>query len=371
MPRIIKVGSSGGCISLNQAIKDLQADDVIFLQPGFYELPQGVNLADITIKGTGVVPEDTTILGYIGIAEGSRFVTLENLCINTLTDNNSLYVPYDMDGYLSLRNCIVKTAATETAAIALNGKITLELYSTKIINGSVSIFADTDFRLEMNDSLIDYQSDDFCALAIEGRGTAIINNSEVRGSTNTFSSANIEFNINNSRLDSLALNGQTWLNLLNTEISSTEDTCMIISDRCWANIVGCQIKGGLSLENLTRVIMQNTIVDRLLALDQAKLTAFSCSILSHTDLQDHAWIDATRVNFSGNQSFEYYLALNKHSRLTGQDLILNANEAKIAVFDEANFRANVAASDQPDLEITSNQEPNVKIFGVSWSFKKD
>ncbi|WP_373845689.1 hypothetical protein, partial [Clostridium sp.] len=66
--RVIKVGAGGGEIDWHDALKDLRADDVLLLEPGFYNLPQGITLADITIKGTGTLPEDTTILGYVSVS---------------------------------------------------------------------------------------------------------------------------------------------------------------------------------------------------------------------------------------------------------------------------------------------------------------
>lgn len=78
------------------------------LGPGYYYLPQGRKLTDITIKGTGSLAEDTTIYGNISVSEDSRYVTLENLCVNTTTDNNSIFVPIEADGYVTLRNCCVK-----------------------------------------------------------------------------------------------------------------------------------------------------------------------------------------------------------------------------------------------------------------------
>ena len=51
MARIIRVGGSSSETSWHEALKDLRADDVLMLGPGFYYLPQGLTLTDITIKG--------------------------------------------------------------------------------------------------------------------------------------------------------------------------------------------------------------------------------------------------------------------------------------------------------------------------------
>lgn len=370
MARIVKVGAGGDEIGWHEALKDLRADDVLMLKPGFYELPQGISLTDITIKGTGINPEDTTILGYVTVSENSRYVTLENLCINTNTDHNSLFIPAETNGYLTMRNCIIKSVGTDTAAIAANGKVTLEIYSTRIQNGSLSMFADADFRLEMNDSIVDYPSDEYCALALEGKGTAIINNSRIHGSTNTFSRSNVELDINNSTLDYVLLHGQTWMNMLNSKVLSNEDSCLYISDSCWCNIINSTFAGGVYIDKETRTIMQNDTINRLIVVNEAKITMTGCRITAHADFQDNVVADATRVSFSGDLNYEYFLALSGQAKLNGHDLVLNANSSGVTVRDDAQFNTNVLASDQKSLEIECNKKPNVKIYGLNWTAKK-
>lgn len=370
MARIVKVGAGGSETGWHEALKDLRADDVLLLEPGFYQLPQGITLTDITVKGMGATPEDTTILGYVSVSADSRYVTLENLCINTNTDHNSLFVPPEANSYLTLRNCIVKGVGTDTAAVACNGKVTLELYSTKIMNGSLSMFADADFRLEMNDAIIDYASTEYCALALEGKGTAIINNSKIHGSTNTFTKTNCELDINNSQLDCVLLHGQTWMNMLNTKVLAEDDSCLYISDDCWCNIVNSTFAGGVYLDKKTRTIIQNSTLNRLVAINEAKITMMTSQILAHADFQDNVVADATRVSFSGNMDYEYFLALSDQAKLAGHDVVLNANDADLAVQDNAEFNINVLASDRSNIEIECNKEPNVRIFGMHWTAKK-
>lgn len=370
MARIVKVGAGGDEIDWHEALKDLRADDVLFLEPGFYELPQGITLTDITLKGMGASPDDTTILGYISVSADSRYVTLENLCINTNTDHNSLYVPAEANTYLTLRNCVVKANGNDTAALAANGKVTVELYSSKILNGSVSMFADADFRLEMNDTLIDYYSEEYCALALEGKGTAIINNSRVHGSTNTFNQTNAELDFNNCRLDYVLLHGQTWMNMLNTQVLSKDDSCLYISDDCWCNIVASNFNGGIYLDKKTHTIIQNCSLNRMIAVDEAKITMTNSHVTAHADFQDQVNADATIVSFSGDMEYEYFLALSGKAVLRGHDLILNANDAGLAVQDDAKFSTNVLAADRPEIEIECNKKPNVTILGMRWTTKK-
>lgn len=349
MARIIRVGGSSSSVSWHEVLKDLRADDVLMLGPGYYYLPQGITLTDITIKGTGSLPEDTTIYGYISVSEDSRYVTLENLCIDTTTEHNSLSVPVGVDGYLTLRNCFIKGTGTDTAAIAVNGKITLELYSTKIVNGSVSMYDHANFRLEMNDSEIDYFSDKYCALAIEGEGTAIVNNSEV---------------------DYVLLHGQTWMNMLNSKVKSASDSCFYLSDDCWSNIMNSTFLGGVYIDKKTRTIIQNSTINRMIVVDEAKVTMNNAVILAHADFQDQAKCDATRVTFTGNMNYEYFLALSGEANMKGHNIVLNPNQANLAVKDEAKFSASVVANDNEQVEVEYNKRPNVYILGVKWTAKK-
>lgn len=370
MVRIIRVGGSSSETSWHEALKDLRADDVLMLGPGFYYLPQGLTLTDITIKGTGSVPEDTTIEGYISVSEDSRYVTLENLCINTTTDNNSLFVPAEADGYLTLRNCFVKGNGTDTAAIAVNGKITVELYSTKVINGSVSMYANASFRLEMNDSLIDYKSDKYCALAIEGQGTAIINNSNIHGSINTFAKTNAELDINNSEADYILLHGQTWMNMLNSTVRAKDDSCLYLSDDCWSNIMNSKFSGGVYIDKKTRTIIQNCTINRIVVINEAKVTMSNSMVTAHSDFQDEATCEATRVSFMGNMNYEYFLALSGNAHLRGHDLLLHPNGADLAIQDDAKLHTNVIADKNEKLSVECNKRPNVYILGVQWTAKK-
>lgn len=370
MPRIIRVGGSSSETSWHEVLKDLRADDVLMLGPGFYYLPQGLTLTDITIKGTGSVPEDTTIYGYISVSEDSRYVTLENLCINTSTDNNSLFIPTETDGYLTLRNCFIKGYGTDTAAIAVNGKATVELYSSKISGGSVSMYEDADFRLEMNDSEIDYASDKYCALALEGHGTAIINNSLVHGSINTFPKTNAELDINNSTVDYVLLHGQTWMNMLNSTVQAKDDSCLYLSDDCWSNIVQSKFNGGIYIDKKTHTIIQNSTINRMVVINEAKVTMSNSVVMAHSDFQDKSNCEVTRVTFMGNMNYEYFLALSGTAKLIGHDLQFHPNGAELAVQDEAKLKTNVLANADDKLNVECDKRFNVYILGMQWTTKK-
>ncbi|BDR60074.1 hypothetical protein [Lactobacillus xylocopicola] len=370
MARLIKVGAGGGEINWHDALKDMQADDVLFLEPGFYELPQGRYLADITIKGTGNLPEDTTILGSVNVDAGSQFVNLENLCINTNEDANSLFVPTEANTYLTLRNCVVKGFGGDTAAIAANGKITLELFSTMILNGSVSLFANANFRLEMNDSAIDNISEQFGALAIEGHGTAIINNSRINGSIDTFKKCNAEVNLNNAVVNSLLVQGQVWLNMLNSKVLLADDASTYITDEAWVNIVGSDFKGGVYLDKQPHVIIQNSQINRLIAVERTKLTMANAVIENHADFQNEAECDARRVTFNGGNEYQYFLALSDRAHLLGHDLILNSNGADLAMKNAAWMQASVLATSDDSITVECSHKAKLSLLGMKWTTRK-
>ncbi|RMC25519.1 MULTISPECIES: hypothetical protein [unclassified Lactobacillus] len=371
MARLVKVGAGGGEIDWHDALKDLRADDVLLLEPGFYEMPPDILLSDITIKGTGNLPEETTILGYLNLAADSQFVNLENLCINTNDDSNSLFVPAEANTYLTLRNCLVKGYGNDTAVLAANGKVTLELYSTVILNGSVSLFADSDFRLEMNDSSIENIAEDFSALALEGHGTAIISNSRIYGSIDTFTKSNVELDLNNSVVDTMLLQGQVWLNMLNSKILSHDDTSLYITDESWVNIIASNFEGGIYLDKKPSVIIQNSRISRLVAVNDTQITLINTIILNHADFQDNAKCNVRRSTFNGGNEYQYFLALSDHAQLEGHDLILNSNGADLAVKDWAKMHASVLATSDESILVECSRDAKVQILGMKWTTRKN
>lgn len=370
MSRLVSIGAGGGEVSWHDALKDLRADDVLLLEPGFYELPKGTVFANITLKGTGGLPEDTTILGSIDIAIDSQFVNLENLCVNTNTDSNSLFIPPEANTYLTLRNCLIKGCGTDTAAVAVNGKVTVELYSIVVLNGSVSIYADADFRLEMNDSTIEYVAEDFGALALEGHGTAIINNSKIVGSIDTFTKSNAELDFNNSVADSMLLQGQVWLNMLNSNLLSEDDSCMYITEETWINIVGSYFNGGIYIDQKPHVIIQSSQISRLIAVNDAAITITNSVIVNHADFQDNVKCTARRTTFNGGAEYQYFLALSDHALLKGYDLIFNSNNADLAVKDWAQMQASIIASSDASITVECGHEANIRLLGMKWTTKK-
>lgn len=243
MTRLVKVSGRGDGIDWKSALKNLEPDDVLLLAPGFYELDQGLEVNNITIKGTGNTPEETVINSFFVLESNCDFFTLENVSLQTKSDHNTIYVEDDADTYLTLRNTTLYGDENDMAAIAVNGKCTLELFSSKILNSSISLFAQADFRLTMSDSVVDYDSKDYAAVGIQGKGTAIISNSIIRGNLSTYPSSNSEVDLNSSSISYGLIHGQTWVNMLNSTVEKNDDSSFYVSDDSWVNIVQSEFRG--------------------------------------------------------------------------------------------------------------------------------
>ena len=370
MTKIVKIGAGGDEIEWQDAVKKIQRDDVLLLEPGFYEWPQGLHVADFTIKGSGASPEDTVIYSHFTLDQDCRFFTLENLCLMTKTAHNALYVDELADTYLTLRNVTVRGGQDDTAAIAVNGKCTIELYSCKILGASVSMFSHADFRLVVTDSLIDYPCPDYSAIGVQGHGTMVISSSTIKGSITTYQDADCELDLDDAEVSCLLIHGQTWANLLNSEIVEDHDAALYGSGESWLNIVNCLVDGGVCLDQKAHALVQNTEIDRLIACDQVQLTLNNSTVNSHADFQNTAYCDAMRVTFSGSQEFEYFLALADQACLVGQDLVLNPNQAVLAVKDGAKIKLNVIANNDERLKVEYAKKPNVNILGMRWNSQK-
>lgn len=366
MARIITVGTSADETSWQAALQDLRADDVILLEPGFYDLPHGIDVANITIKGLGSLPEETTIFGFFQLEADCHFFNVENLCVTTKTANNAFYVDEDADTYLSLRNVVVRAGKDDVAAIAVRGRCTLELYSCKVLGASVSIFEGANFRLTIDDSLLDYRHDEYAALGLQGSGTAILTNTKVAGVLTTYPQADCELDLNNSEIEAALLQGKTWGNIFNSKFTSQADAGFCGSDNSWLNIVNCTFAGGVMLDQKSHNLMQNSHLQRLLIANRALATITNCQINQHLDLQDEANVQMLHSKLMGTPEFEYFIALSGKAQLEGRDLLLNGQGQIAAVMDEAKIKLDIMHSDEAALEIKHSSTAEIKIWGLHW-----
>lgn len=350
-------------------LKELLPDDVLLLEPGYYELPaQGFSAVNVTIKGLGALPEDTTLAGFCQLEADCSFFTLENLCIETKTKNNALYISPDANTYLTLRQVVIKAGVADTAAIAASGQCTLEIYDSQIIGGSLSLFPGADYRVTMANSVIRYDSDQYAAIGIQGHGTVILINSKIVGMLATYSQSDCELDINDSRILRLILRGKTWLNLLQTTVTARDDNCFYATENCWLNLVSCHLQGTCYLGGQTRNLIQNTEIERLLAGENALLTLASSRILAVCELHDHTKVNMNRVQLTGKTAFEYFLLLADHAQLNGRSLSF-ANEGRpLGVHDQAQLTVAVLSS-QEKIAVEQSPLAQVKITGIDWTKK--
>lgn len=366
MARVITVGTSADEASWPAALHDLRADDVLLLEPGFYDLPHGLDVANVTIKGLGTLPEETTIGGYFQLGEDCHFFNLENVSVTTNTGHNSFFIAEDANTYLSLRNVVVRAGTDDVAAIAAKGQCTIELYSCKILGGSISVFAEANFRLTIDDSLLDYRHDQYAALGLQGSGTAILTRTKVAGVLTTYPQADCELDLNNSEVEAAVLQGKVWGNLFNSKFTDTSDASFCGSDDAWLNIVNCSFAGGVLLDKDSHNLLQNTQLPRLLACNQALITMTNCQISQHLDLQDQVKADLLRCRLMGTPEFEYFIALANKAELSGRDLFLNGQGQMAAVMDEAKIKLEVMHSKAAKLAIKHSSTAEIKIWGLHW-----
>lgn len=366
MARIITVGSSADEVSWQVALQDLQTDDVLLLEPGFYDLPHGLDVANITLKGLGALPEETTIFGYFQLEADCNFFNLENVCVTTKTANNAFYIDENANTYLSLRNVIVHAGVDDTAAIAAKGQCTIELYSCQILGASVSIFKEADFRLTIDDSLLSYPRSQYAALGLQGSGTAILTGSRVKGVLTTYPDADCELDLSNTKVDAVLLQGKTWANLFHSQFINPADAAFSASDQSWLNIIDCRFAGEVMLDQATHTLMQNSQLSRLMICNQALATLTNCCISQHLDLQDQAQVKLLHGQLIGSPEFEYFLALSGQAQLQGRDVLIKAQGQTAAVLDQAKIALDIMHSPDPALPIKHSPTAQIKIWGLHW-----
>lgn len=350
-------------------LKELVPDDVLLLEPGYYELPRsGFSAVNVTIKGLGTMPEDTTLAGFCQLEADCSFFTLENLCLETKTKNNALYISPDANTYLTLRQVVIKAGVEDTAAIAASGQCTLEIYDSQIIGGSLSLFPGADYHVTMANSVIRYDSDQYAAIGIQGHGTVILINSKIVGMLATYAQSDCELDINDSRVLRMVLRGKTWLNLLQTTVTARDDNCFYATENCWLNIVSCHFQGTCYLGGQTRNLVQNTEIERLLAGETALTTISSSQILAVCELHDQANVKMNRVHLAGKVDFEYFLLLADKARLTGQSLTFASSGRPLGVHDQARLTAEVLSS-QEQFEVEQSPLAQVRLSGIDWTKK--
>lgn len=370
MTRFVKVGTGGGETTWHRAMLDLRPGDVLLLEPGFYALPQGKMLADVTIKGLGASTEDTRITSFFQVDDASSRIVFENICLIPYKDSNTLDIPEGVDSFVIFRNCVLRGTGNKTTTLAISGKATVELIATKILNGTVSFFKTADFRLEMADSVIDYVSEEFGTLSLEGHGTAIINNSKITGTLNTFDYCNVELDIHNSYVGNLNMGGKTWLNMFKGQTGQDNSYSLYARGDCWLNIMDSVFPTSFCLADRARVLLHGSDVYSLQLKDDSQITVTNTLVRASANFEDRTKGDANRVTFYGNGDYQYFFYMIGKSRFKGRNLTFKPNGAPMLVGDEAKLAANALYSNEQPLEVECANKNNVSILGIKWTLIK-
>lgn len=92
MKRAISVGKGFGKKDLHEAITQSQVGDVIVLDPGVYDFPNGYVINNLRMVGNGAKPTDVQLNGYFSTKKGG-VLQLENLIFNCQSPKqNTIYL---------------------------------------------------------------------------------------------------------------------------------------------------------------------------------------------------------------------------------------------------------------------------------------
>ncbi|KNE31143.1 hypothetical protein [Lactobacillus delbrueckii] len=344
MSKYIKVGSGGGEVTWHRAILDMEPGDYLLLEPGYYVWPRGRLLEDVTIKGLGASPEDTRIRSFFSIGENSSRVVFENLTLEPYGDVNTLDLPEETNSYLILRSCV--------------------------LTGTLSFFEKANFRLEMADCLLDYESEKFGTISLEGTGTAIINNSEIRGTVNSFDSSNIELNINNSAIGNLNLGGKSWVNVYACRFLN-RDYSLYARGECWLNILESQMPSQLAIEDHCHLLMQNSQLYNFQARGESQSFLSNVQIAAAASLEGKSFMDGSLVTFSGNGDYPYFIFLVDQAVLKGRNLQFDPQNWPVLVDNDARLVANALYYQGAPLEIKCEHPENISLMGIKWTERNE
>ncbi len=370
MSKYIKVGSGGGEVTWHRAMLDMEPGDYLLLEPGYYVWPRGRLLEDVTIKGLGASPEDTRIRSFFSIGENSSRVVFENLTLEPYGDVNTLDLPEETNSYLILRGCVLIGTGSKTTTISVNGQDTVEMYSCRLLNGTLSFFEKANFRLEMADCLLDYESEKFGTISLEGTGTAIINNSEIRGTVNSFDSSNIELNINNSAIGNLNLGGKSWVNVYACRFLNRDYSLYARAD-CWLNILESQMPSQLAIEDHCHLLMQNSQLYYFQARGESQSFLSNVQIAAAANLEGKSFMDGSLVTFSGNGDYPYFIFLVDQAVLKGRNLQFDPQNWPVLVDNDARLVANALYYQGAPLEIKCEHPENISLMGIKWTERKE
>lgn len=345
--RLIKVSQDPRDLSWEQALDQLEDDDVLMLAPGFYQIPFGKKLKNIVIKGTGTAPDMTTLVGTV-ILDG-RYLTLENLAVKTKAIAGALVRVDEGENapYLTLRGCRLEAADT---ALMTQGPVWLELYSCQV-KGVIRLVGDKEQHVQISSSEIAATP---AAFTGNGFGLLAISQSQIKGDFVLEESSAYE-----GHFDQTAFDQVTSLSEGN-DLYVTESALSLTLKNGQADLLNCDLPGTALLEKAKSAAFQNCTFKQFKQVSgSSNLT--NCH-LEVGEIMGQGKAVFCRPHFSCGEGT--WLSLSGSVQVRLQDALLNVAGSHLRLADKAGILGNILESDQDQLLVKQTGQGKVKLTGI-------
>lgn len=345
--RLIKVSQDPRDLSWEQALDQLEDDDVLMLAPGFYQIPFGKKLKNIVIKGTGTAPDMTTLVGTV-ILDG-RYLTLENLAVKTKAIAGALVRVDEGENapYLTLRGCRLEAADT---ALMTQGPVWLELYSCQV-KGVIRLVGDKEQHVQISSSEIAATP---AAFTGNGFGLLAISQSQIKGDFVLEESSAYE-----GHFDQTAFDQVTSLSEGN-DLYVTESVLSLTLNNGQADLLNCDLPGTALLEKAKSAAFQNCTFKQFKQVSgSSNLT--NCH-LEVGEIMGQGKAVFCRPHFSCGEGT--WLSLSGSVQVRLQDALLNVAGSHLRLADKAGILGNILESDQDQLLVKQTGQGKVKLTGI-------
>lgn len=345
--RLIKVSQDPRDLSWEQALDQLEDDDVLMLAPGFYQIPFGKKLKNIVIKGTGTAPDMTTLVGTV-ILDG-RYLTLENLAVKTKAIAGALVRVDEGENapYLTLRGCRLEAADT---ALMTQGPVWLELYSCQV-KGVIRLVGDEEQHVQISSSEIAATP---AAFTGNGFGLLAISQSQIKGDFVLEESSAYE-----GHFDQTAFDQVTSLSEGN-DLYVTESALSLTLKNGQADLLNCDLPGTALLEKAKSAAFQNCTFKQFKQVSgSSNLT--NCH-LEVGEIMGQGKALFCRPHFSCSKGT--WLSLSGSVQVRLQDALLNVAGSHLRLADKAGILGNILESDQDQLLVKQTGQGKVKLTGI-------
>lgn len=132
MKRAIQVGKGFMKHTFEEAMSLSRSGDVLVLDPGKYNYPDGIVPSNITMRGNGSKAEDVILNTNIELNSESLFFKLDNLTLTSAVQSeNSLYSTHDCNATVEINQSVLK-AKDEYYAINVCGNISLQINQSEV-----------------------------------------------------------------------------------------------------------------------------------------------------------------------------------------------------------------------------------------------